>query len=123
MSFEPVKDPVLTVELEKPIQFLGETITRIAFREPTAGDVLRVGNPVTKFDFEDNSIAFDEKKAFAMVSRLSNLPIEGSLETMTSNDAVNCFYGIARFFIPGLRTRPAKTPSTSSPKPDEPPAS
>ena len=45
MSFEPIKDPVLTVALEKPIQFFGETIYKIAFREPTAGDVLRVGNP------------------------------------------------------------------------------
>ena len=118
MSFEPVKNPVLTVELEKPITFLNEAVTSIALREPTAGDILRVGNPVLKFDFDDGSVEFDERKAFAMLFRLSGIPVEGSLEFMTSNDAMNCFHGIARFFIPGLRTRPVKRP-TSSTKPDE----
>ena len=124
MAFQPVKDPVVTLELEKPIQFLGDTVTSIAIREPNAGDIFRVGNPVTKFDFEDSSVQFDERKAFLMISRLSGLPVEGSLELMTSNDALNCFHGIARFFIPGLRTRPVKkADEASSTKPEEPLAS
>lgn len=122
MSFQPVKDPILTVDLEKPIQFLGEPIASIAIREPNAGDIFRVGNPVAKFDFEDGSVEFDEKKAFVMLSRLSGLPIEGSLELMTANDAMNCLHGIARFFIPGLRTRPKKVEAPLL-KPDEQPAS
>ena len=122
MSFQPVKDPAITIELETPIQFLGEPVSSIAIRAPIAGDIFRVGNPVLKFDFDDGSVEFDERKAFAMLARLSGIPIEGSLESMTSNDAMNCFHGIARFFIPGLRTRPV-TPSTSSPKQDAPLAS
>ena len=43
MSFEPVKNPAVTIELERPIQFLGEPVTSIAIREPTAGDIFRVG--------------------------------------------------------------------------------
>ena len=121
MSFEPVKNPVLTIELERPIQFLGEPVAKVALKEPSAGDILRVGTPVLKFDFEDGSVVFDERKGFAMLSRLSGLPVEGTLEFMTSNDAMNCLHGIARFFIPGLRTRPAE-PSTSTPRPDAPPA-
>ena len=77
---------------------------------------------MTRFDFEDGSVVFDEKKAFAMLSLLSGITFEGSLEMMTSNDAMNCFHGVARFFIPGLRTRRAE-PSTSTPKPVAPPAS
>ncbi len=122
MSFEPVKNPVLTIELERPITFYGESVSKIALREPRAGDIFRCGNPVIRFDFDDGSVEFDEKKAFAMVSLLSGITFEGSLEFMTSNDAMNCFHGVARFFIPGLRTRPVE-PLTSSPKPDAPPAS
>ena len=124
MSFEPVKNPVLLLPLEQPILFLGNTLREIALREPNAGDIFRCGNPVTSFDFETGDVIFDERKAFAMVSRLSNgIPVEGSLETMTSNDAMNLFHGIARFFIPGLRTRrPAATEQASLPRQDVPPA-
>ena len=101
-EFKPVENPVFTYELERPIQYLGAAITSVAIREPTAGDMFRVGNPV-KFDTKDN-LEFDEQKAMLMLSRLSGIPIEGSLEKMSCNDAVGLFWGFARFFLPGLRT-------------------
>ncbi len=118
MTFKPVESPAFTIDLQRPIQYLGVQISEIAVREPTAGDLFRVGNPV-KYDARDNSIEFDETKAFLMLSRLSGIAIEGSLERMTTNDAVSCFWGLARFFIPGLRAMPPQ----SSPKPLEQPAS
>lgn len=122
MTFKPVENPVHIIALEQPIQYLGDRISEIAIREPTAGDILRVGNPV-KFDpFADRHTEFDERKAFAMLSRLSGLPVEGTLDRMLPNDAVNAMWALARFFIPGLRTKPGAS-TTSSPKPDEQPAS
>ena len=122
MSFKPVADPVVVLDLQIPIQFMGETLTSLAIREPNAGDIFRCGNPVIRADFEDGSVVFDEKKAMSMLSRLTGLPIEGTLERMGPNDAIEAFHGIARFFLVGLRTRPAK-PETPSEKPDAPPAS
>lgn len=113
MSFTPVENPVFTHKLSKPIQYLGEPISEIALREPTAGDVFRVGNPVT-FDIreENPAIEFNEEKAFKMVSRLSGIPIEGSLERMTSNDAIACFWGMASFFVPGLWPKQGEQPAS-----------
>lgn len=112
MTFKPVENPVFVHQLERPIQYLGDTITELAVREPTAGDIFRSGNPV-KYDlrFDPPSIEFDDAKAFAMLSRLSGVPIEGSLERMSSNDAISCFWGIARFFIPGLSTKRPEQPA------------
>lgn len=121
MSFEPVKDPVVVLKLETPIQYLGQEIGEIAMRAPTAGDLFRVGNPV-KYDARDDSIDFDEQKSFAMLNALTGIPILGSLDRMTTNDAVTCFWGFARFFIPGLRSRREDT-SATSPKPAEQPVS
>lgn len=109
MSFTPVQNPAVTYRLQKPIQYIGEPIEELAIREPTAGDVFRVGNPV-KYDLreEQPAIEFDEQKAIAMLSRLTGIPVDGSLDRMTSNDAVGSFWAIARFFIPGLSTKPGE---------------
>lgn len=106
MTFKSVENPIFTHPLEKKIQYLGEEISEIAMREPTGGDVFRVGNPI-KYDlrFDPPKLEFDEEKSMKMVSRLSGIPIEGSLERMTSADTIACFWGIAGFFIPGLSSR------------------
>lgn len=122
MTFKPVDNPFFTLQLEQPIQYLGEPISEVAFREPGTGDILRVGIPVKYDPSGERQIEFDERKALAMLSRLSGLPVEGTLERMLPNDTVSAMWSIARFFIPGLRTRPEAN-TTSSPKPDEQPAS
>ncbi len=109
MSFTPVAAPAVTIDLEKPIQFLGEAITKLALREPNGGDIFRCGNPVISFDVESGAYEFDEKKAFAMISRLSGIPFEGSLEFMGSDDAVAAFEGLGPFFVRGLRKVMAAT--------------
>jgi hypothetical protein len=113
MPFTPVENPVWKHKLAEKIQYLGEDIYEIAIREPRAGDIFRVGNPV-KYDlrFDPPEIEFDEDKAFKMLSRLSGIPVEGSLERMTSNDAVSCFWGMAGFFIPGLSPKQSEQPAS-----------
>ncbi len=119
MTFKPVENPVFTLDLQRPIQYLGVPIKTVAIRAPTAGDIFRVGNPV-RYDMRDNSIEFDDGKAFTMLSRLSGIPVDGSLEHMTTNDAVSCFWGFAGFFIPGLSMKPREQPASSPNTTDAP---
>ena len=131
MSFKPVADPAIVIALDKPIQLLGTSIKEIALREPNGGDIFRVGNPVISFDFETGAYVFDEKKAFAMLSRLSGIPIDDSLEHMQSDDVVACFEALGPFFVKRLRQviaafkarKEEEANLLSSTKPDAPPAS
>lgn len=113
MSFTPIANPSLTIPLQKPIQYLGTTLDTLAMREPTAGDVLRVGNPVKIKSYDPLELDFDEAKSFKMLERLSGVMIEGSLDRMTSNDAVAAMYAIAPFFIPGFSTKQAEQSENS----------
>lgn len=132
MTFKPVADPVATFALEQPIQAFGVEIHEIAVRAPTAGDLFAAGNPVVSFDSDTGAYRFDERKAMAMMSRLSNIPYEGSLDRLSAEDAVYCWEGIGPFFVKGLRrvleawrkTREeAAQAAASYEKADAPPAS
>lgn len=97
---------VLTVKLTKPIQNneLVE-ITEIAFREPTAGDVIRFGNPV-RVDLDsamNPPITVDDAKMGAMISQLSNL-LPPMIARMHPQDLVQCGWDLAHFFIPARLT-------------------
>ena len=132
MTFKPIENPVATFTLEQPIQAYGTEIHDIAVRAPTAGDLFAAGNPVLSFDSETGAYRFDERKAMAMLSRLSGIPYEGSLDRLSAEDAVYCWEGIGPFFVKGLRrvleawrkTREeAAKAAASFTRPDEQPAS
>ena len=111
-TFKPVENPIFTQPLQDPIKLYGAPINEVSLREPRAGDILRVGNPV-EYDprFEPAKIGFNEGKSFAMLERLSGIPVN-ILEQMTTNDFAACCWGMARFFIPGLSTKPVEPPAT-----------
>lgn len=112
-KWKPVDDPAVVVQLERPIRAFTETLSELALREPNAGDILRAGSPVD-YDprFNPPKISINEPKAFAMLERLSGVP-SASLERMTSNDMTQCFWSIARFFLPELRTTSVAPPADS----------
>jgi hypothetical protein len=103
MTFTPVADPVFTHTLSTPIQYLGEAIGEIAVRAPTAGDMMRHGNPV-RYDlrFDPPQLEIEPEKAMKMLAALSGLPIGGTLDRLTPSDALSIYWGFARFFIPGF---------------------
>ena len=111
-NFKPTENPVFTLTLQDPITLYKEPISEIGLREPRAGDILRVGNPV-EYDprFEPPRIGFNEAKAFAMLEVLSGIPVN-ILAQITTNDFASCCWGMARFFIPGLSTKPVEPPAT-----------
>ena len=111
-EWKPVENPAFTVPLEQSIQVLGIKITEVAGREPTPGDVLRIGIPLRIPDLpEAYDLELEAAKAVAMLARRTNRAVEGTLDGMTTNDMMNCFYAFARFFIPGLSTRRVEQPA------------
>lgn len=97
-QFEPV-----VVKLRKPIMVGEEEITQLTFREPTAADIERCGNPVN-IDFmggETPKITFEAKSMSAMMSALSGVapPILRKLNTRDWNSAA---WNLASFFLPDM---------------------
>jgi hypothetical protein len=87
----------------------GETGNRptehLTFREPTAEDIEIAGCPVT-IDADhrgEPKVVFEERKMNAMLARLSGVPTPFILK-MRASDWTNCAWGIAPFFVPGVRT-------------------
>jgi hypothetical protein len=96
----PKTEPAFVQELEKPIQAHGETVKTLTFREPTARDLLQIGNPVIFNMFATPPIVTHEMTTMtAMLSRLGNVP-PSSIEQMTTRDLIDCSWGITRFFVP-----------------------
>ena len=121
MTFKPIENPAFRHTLSVPIQAYGTEIREVAAREPTGGDLMRIGNPV-RYVPGDTDITFDDARAMRMLSALTGIPIEGSLEKAKPADLVEMFWGMAGFFIPGLRKK-AEAETDSSKKQLEPLAS
>lgn len=78
----------------------GEPATEIAFREPRAGDVMRIGNPVAVDLYaEPPRITYDDDRMGAMLAALSNFP-KPMIERMHPQDYVACCWGLSGFFLP-----------------------
>lgn len=90
----------ITVKLShKPI--IGnrrEQLTELTFREPTAADIIRCGNPVW-ISSTTQEIFFDERKMTTMMAQLSGvlLPL---LDALHPNDWNSCAYRLRPFFLP-----------------------
>jgi len=99
-EFEP-----LVVKLRKPIK-LGseETITELTFREPTASDIERCGNPV-EIDFfgggDTPKMSFNAKSMSAMMSVLAAVP-PSTIKKMATRDWNSAAWTLASFFLPDM---------------------
>ena len=93
-----------SVVLRKAIQANGEEIKVLKFREPTGGDISRVGNPVNIDVFSDPGkpkTNFDEKKMEAMMALLAGVP-PSSIKQLHPKDWNNCAWTLLPFFTPDL---------------------
>jgi len=98
---KPAREPAFVLELEKPISAHGDdNVKTLTFREPTARDILLIGNPVIFNMFvTPPTITHDPALMQAMLSRLGNVP-PSSIEQLGTRDLIDCYWGITRFFIP-----------------------
>jgi hypothetical protein len=94
------KEPAFKCELSRAIEAHGETVSVLIFREPTARDLLQIGNPVIFDPISDPPrVTHDERKMHAMLSLLGNVP-PSSIAQLSPRDWVSCAWGLTPFFVP-----------------------
>jgi hypothetical protein len=74
-----------------------ETLDELSFREPTGGDINRVGNPV-RID-STGEIVIEERKMTLMMATLSGV-LSPLLDQLDPRDWNSCAYRLRRFFLP-----------------------
>ena len=92
--------PITVRLLYRPIRGNNqEELTSLTFREPTAGDINRAGNPC-RVDHEGDVI-IDEKKMSLIMANLSGV-LSPLLDRMDPRDWNSCAYRLRGFFLPDL---------------------
>jgi len=106
---EPLPDtwPMVVKLMHKPVQrsVAADTVKELAFREPTAGDIIRAGgNPVRVevADVTGNQVTYnfkiDDAKMMRLMASLCGI-VEPYLMKMDTRDYNSCAYRLQRFFI------------------------
>lgn len=93
----------LVITLRKPVIANGEEVSELTFREPTAGDIERVGNPVL-LDFmsgDTPKATFDAKAMTQMMSQLAAVP-PSAIRAMHPRDWNTAAWSLASFFMPEM---------------------
>jgi len=96
----PVKEiwPIKVRMLHKPVRGpKGDMMQELSFREPTGGDINRVGNPCM-VDQNGDVIILDRKMT-TMMAQLSGV-LQPFIEAMDPRDWNSCAYRLRGFFIP-----------------------
>jgi hypothetical protein len=92
----------ITVALRKAVIANGEEVKELKFREPTAGDIDRAGNPVLLDMFSDPpKITFDAKAMTTMMAALAAVP-PSTIKQMHPKDWNTAAWQLAGFFMPEL---------------------
>jgi len=86
--------------LRKQVIANGEPVMEITFREPTAGDIERIGNPVTMALFERPiMVHYDSAAMTGMMAHLAGVP-PSTIRSMHPTDWNNGATMLALFFMP-----------------------
>ena len=95
---EPDKWPLKVRLLHKRVRNMqGEMISELTFREPTGGDINRLGNPCQVDQYGD--VIIIDRKMMTMMAQLSGI-LQPFLELMDPRDYNSCAYRLRGFFIP-----------------------
>jgi Phage tail assembly chaperone proteins, E, or 41 or 14 len=97
------KETDIVVILRKAVIAHGDEVKELRFREPTAADIERCGNPVN-IDFlsgDTPKMTFDAKSMSAMMSMLAAVP-PSTIKQMHPRDWNSAAWNLASFFMPDL---------------------
>lgn len=75
----------------------GEEISELVFREPTGGDINRIGNPI-RVDLAGD-VHIDDRRMLLMMTALTGI-MTPMLERMDPRDYSSCAYRLRLFFLP-----------------------
>lgn len=82
------------IKLSKPIQAHGEEVTELEIQEPTTGDLIDLGDPMSISD--DSSITFKNDVIAKYISRLAKIPMS-SVRELSRSDFTECKTVVAGF--------------------------
>ena len=86
--------------LRKEVIANGDPVMELVFREPTGGDIERVGNPLTVGMYEANpKIHFDTAVMTQMMAHLAGVP-PSTIRSFHPRDWENGAWMLAHFFMP-----------------------
>jgi Phage tail assembly chaperone proteins, E, or 41 or 14 len=93
----------VVIKLRKVIIANGDEVMELSFREPTAADIERTGNPVNvdMFATGDPKLTFEAKAMTQMMSLLAAVP-PSTIRQMHPRDWNTAAWSLANFFIPDL---------------------
>jgi hypothetical protein len=93
----------LVVKLRKSIIANGDEVNELKFREPTAGDIERCGNPVIidMLSGDTPKMTFEAKSMTQMMAMLAAVP-PSTIRQMHPRDWNNAAWTLASFFMPEL---------------------
>jgi hypothetical protein len=102
--------PVTVRLLHKPVRNnKNELVKELNFREPTAGDIMRIGgNPVRLNDKFETII--EDAKMLTLMANLSGV-MEPFLQAMDPRDFNSCAYRLRNFFLPEAAAWFPETPT------------
>lgn len=93
--------PVRVKLLHRPLVFRDSKgdheLKELLFREPTGGDLNRIGNPCRVN--QDGDVIIDERKMTSIIAVLSGVNLPHIL-TMDPRDWNSCAYRLRNFFLP-----------------------
>jgi tail assembly chaperone E/41/14-like protein len=97
----PVEEwPIRLKLMHKPVRNnRDELVHELTFRQPTAGDINRYGNPV-RIDF-NGEVQIDDQKMMRVIAALTGILVP-NLEAMDPRDWTSCAYRLRSFFLPDL---------------------
>jgi hypothetical protein len=90
--------PIKVKLVHKPIRDQDSNeLAELSFREPTAGDIVRYGNPARLSS--DYDAVIEERKMTLMIAALSGV-LSPMLDKMDPRDWNSCAYRLRPFFLP-----------------------
>jgi len=88
--------------LRKAVIANGESTTELIFREPTGGDIERIGNPITVGIYENTpKLHFEAQTMTLMMAHLAGVP-PSTIRSMHPKDWENGAWKLANFFMPDM---------------------
>jgi Phage tail assembly chaperone proteins, E, or 41 or 14 len=94
----------IVIKLRKNVIANGDEVSELTFREPTAGDIERVGNPVNlQYMANDDftKVTFESRSMTAMMALLAAVP-PSTIRQMHPKDWNTAAWLLADFFAPDL---------------------
>jgi hypothetical protein len=100
----------MEITLSKAIEAHGQRLTKLDFREPLAGDLMKAGVPFKIENLKDGATRtmYDAGAIGLMISQLAAIPTS-SVATMAPSDFMKCAHLIINFTAPG------REPSSTEP--------